>query len=157
MTSPGGEPIVFVGICDLAGHVRGKAFPEADLARRLVRGVGFTHSNIMMSAFGPIHATPFGTEGDLMLVPDLATRVCVPFEDHAPEHFYLGDLRTTDGAFWECCPRQFLRRELEASPDFEDLMLLRECDDAGRVPGAVVGTADEALNYLRELERENGG
>ena len=33
-----------------------------------------------------------------------------------------------------------LRRELEASPDFEDLMLLRELDDAGRVPGAVVGT-----------------
>ena len=50
-----------------------------------------------------------------------------------------------------------LRRELEASPDFEDLMLLRECDDAGRVPGAVVGTVDEALDYLRELERENGG
>jgi predicted nucleotidyltransferase len=49
-----------------------------------------------------------------------------------------------------------VRRELEASPDFEDLMLLRECDDAGRVPGAVVGTVDEALNYLRELERENG-
>ena len=50
-----------------------------------------------------------------------------------------------------------LRRELEASPDFEDLMLLRECDDAGRVSGAVVGTVDEALDYLRELERENGG
>jgi HD domain-containing protein len=50
-----------------------------------------------------------------------------------------------------------VRRQLEASPDFEDLMLLRECDDAGREPGAVVGTVDEALNYLRELERENGG
>jgi hypothetical protein len=50
-----------------------------------------------------------------------------------------------------------LKRELEASPDFEDLMLLRECDDAGRVPGAVVGTVDEALDYLRELERSNRG
>ena len=49
-----------------------------------------------------------------------------------------------------------LRRELEASPDFEELMLLRECDDAGRVPGAAVGTLDEALDYLRELERSNG-
>ena len=27
-------------------------------------GVGLTHSNIMMSAFGPIYDTPFGTEGD---------------------------------------------------------------------------------------------
>ncbi len=49
-----------------------------------------------------------------------------------------------------------LRRELEASPDFEDLLLLRELDDAGRVPGAVVGTLDEALDYLKELERSNG-
>jgi hypothetical protein len=50
-----------------------------------------------------------------------------------------------------------LRRELESSPDFEDLLLLRECDDAGREPGAPVGTVDEALDYLRELERSNGG
>jgi hypothetical protein len=49
-----------------------------------------------------------------------------------------------------------LRRELEASPDFEDLMLLQECDVAGRVPGEIVGTLDEALDYLRELERSNG-
>lgn len=50
-----------------------------------------------------------------------------------------------------------LRRELEASPDFEDLMVLEECDTNGRVPGAVVGTVDEALEYLRQLERENEG
>jgi predicted nucleotidyltransferase len=49
-----------------------------------------------------------------------------------------------------------LRRELEASPDFEDLMLLQECDVAGREPGVIVGTVDEALDYLRQLERENG-
>ncbi len=49
-----------------------------------------------------------------------------------------------------------LRRELEASPDFDDLMLLRRLDDEGRVPGAVVGTVDEALDYLKELERNNG-
>jgi hypothetical protein len=48
------------------------------------------------------------------------------------------------------------RRELEASVDFEDVLLLRECDDAGRVSGAMVCTVDEALEYLRELERTNG-
>src|SRR5437016_626212 len=48
------------------------------------------------------------------------------------------------------------RRELQASPDFEDLMLLREVDDKGRVAGAMVGTVDEALDYLKELERSNG-
>jgi len=48
------------------------------------------------------------------------------------------------------------KRELQASPDFEDLMLLRDLDDQGRVPGATVGTVDEALEYLKELERSNG-
>jgi predicted nucleotidyltransferase len=52
---------------------------------------------------------------------------------------------------------QKLRQAIENSPDFEDLMLLRELDDAGRVPGAPVGTVDEALDFLKELERANGG
>ena len=39
------------------------------------------------------------------------------------------------------------RARLEASEDFDDLMLLRELDDAGRVPGAVVGTVDEAIDH----------
>jgi hypothetical protein len=48
-----------------------------------------------------------------------------------------------------------LKQEIRASPDFDDLMLLRELDSAGRVPGAVVGTLDEALDFMRELERAN--
>ena len=34
------------------------------------------------------------------------------------------------------------------------VQILRDLDDAGRVPGAPVGTVDEALDYLRRLERE---
>ena len=56
------EPLVFVGTCDLAGLVRGKGFPAQELPARLRRGVGLTHSNIMMSPFGPIYDTPFGTK-----------------------------------------------------------------------------------------------
>ena len=35
------------------------------------------------------------------------------------------------------------------SEDFEDLMLLSELDQAGRVRGAVVPTVDEALEFVR--------
>lgn len=107
------EDLVFVATCDLAGLVRGKAFPATEVATRLRRGVGFTHSNIMMSAFGPIYATPFGTEGDLMLVPDESAHVQVPFDEGPSERFYLGDLKTLEGEYWECCPRHFLRRALD--------------------------------------------
>lgn len=50
-----------------------------------------------------------------------------------------------------------MRRQLEASEHFEDLMLLRELDTAGRVRGAIVGTVDEALDFLKELSRTNAG
>jgi glutamine synthetase len=108
------EPLVFVGTCDLAGLVRGKGFPMAALAQRLREGVGLAPSNIMMSAFGPIYETPYGTEGDLMLVPDPSAYVEVEFDDWAAERFYLGDIMTISGQYWECCPRNFLRRALAA-------------------------------------------
>jgi len=37
----------------------------------------------------------------------------------------------------------------------DDLMLLRELDEAGRVAGMPVGTVEEALDYLRGLEAED--
>ena len=36
-------------------------------------------------------------------------------------------------------------------------MLLRELDTQGRVPGAIVGTVDEALDYLKELRARTKG
>lgn len=43
------------------------------------------------------------------------------------------------------------RRRLEASEDFEELVLLAECDDEGRAVGVEVPDVEEALDYLREL------
>ena len=109
------EELVFVGTCDIAGHVRGKGFPAAAIDARRRKGIGWTHSNLMQTAFGPILDTPFGTAGDLMIVPDASAEVRVDFADgSAPEHFILGDIRNTDGTPWECCPREFLRRAIAA-------------------------------------------
>jgi hypothetical protein len=44
------------------------------------------------------------------------------------------------------------RRRLQESEHFDDLVLLGECDRAGRVPGVVAPELEEALDYLRELE-----
>ncbi len=113
------EALVFVATCDISGHVRGKGFPARELPGRLKKGIGWTGSNLMMSPAGPIWDTPFGTAGDFMIVPDPAAEVRVDFGDgSAVEHFFLGDICTTDGRPWECCPRDFLRRalrELEAA------------------------------------------
>lgn len=47
-------------------------------------------------------------------------------------------------------------RRLREAEDFEELMLLAECDRAGRQPGAECPELEEALDYLRELARTCG-
>ncbi len=119
------EELVFIATCDISGQVRGKAVPANDLTGRVARGVGWTPTNTMITAFGVIGETPFGALGDVMLVPDPATEIRVDFEDGgAPEHFVLSDLRNTDGSPWACCPREFLRRGLAALEEAAGLRLL---------------------------------
>jgi glutamine synthetase len=119
------EELIFVGTCDIAGHVRGKGFPASELDSRRRRGIGWTHSNLMQTAFGPIWDTPFGTAGDLMIVPDPSAEVHVDFDDSSPaEHFFLGDIRNTDDSAWECCPREFLRRAIAALDQASGLRLI---------------------------------
>jgi HD domain len=48
-----------------------------------------------------------------------------------------------------------LKRELDESEYAEDLRLLRELDEAGRVPGEPVDTLDEVLSYVKGLEHES--
>lgn len=47
------------------------------------------------------------------------------------------------------------RLALEQSDHFEDLMLLRDCDDRGREVGIETGTVEESIGYLRSLADES--
>jgi glutamine synthetase len=119
------EELIFVATCDISGLVRGKGFPARELPLRLTKGVGWTGSNLMMSPFGPIWDTPFGTAGDFMIVPDPSAEVWVDFADGLSiEHFFLGDICNTDGSAWECCPRDFLRRAVQQLEEVAGLGLV---------------------------------
>ena len=118
------EALILVCTCEIAGRVRGKGFPAGSRAQRMKTGVGWVPTNTMISCFGPIGDTPFGATGDLILVPDEKTEVYVDFgPEHAPEHFFLGDIRETDGRPWSCCPRDFLRRALARLKEAAGLQL----------------------------------
>lgn len=109
------EDIVMVCCSDIAGQLRGKGLLARELHARRAKGVGWTPTNIMITAHGAIADTPWGPFGDLILKPDLDTLVRVDFdEDAAPEQFVLSDICHLDGTPWACCPRDFLRRGLDA-------------------------------------------
>lgn len=147
------EQIVFVGTSDLSGHFRGKSFPLADLPARLERGVGLAPTNLFISAFGPIHMTPFGTVGEVFLLPDPATRVVVPFEGSATEYFLLGDIRTQDGTPWTSCPRHVLRRALDRLKSETGLRLLATFEQEFIYSGV---PASPARPYELEAYRRQG-
>ncbi|HEY6633216.1 MAG TPA: glutamine synthetase family protein [Rhizobiaceae bacterium] len=109
------EEIVMICTSDLAGQVRGKGFPVSDLDARMVKGIGWTPTNSMITAHGPIAPSPWGPFGDLVLAPVPETRVRADFgPEHAAEHFVMADIRHLDGTPWDVCPRGFLTRGLEA-------------------------------------------
>ncbi|WP_300062912.1 glutamine synthetase family protein [uncultured Roseobacter sp.] len=104
--------LIFAATCDLAGKVRGKAFPADQLDKRLKRGVGWTPTNVQITCFDSIAESPFAALGDLLLVPDSGATVAADFGG-STERFMLGDIVTLDGAPWELCTRALLRSALE--------------------------------------------
>lgn len=106
-------PLVLAATCDLAGKVRGKAFPADQMEKRLKRGVGWVPTNVMITCFDRIGDSPFGSLGDLLLVPDPTAEVAVDFGNGRAEHYMLGDIVTLEGEAWEFCTRALLRSALE--------------------------------------------
>lgn len=108
------EEMIIACCTDLAGKVRGKAFPAVQFEKRTRRGVGWTPTNVQITCFDVIAESPFGSLGDLVLIPDEAARVRVDFGGEAGvEHFALGDIRHLDGRPWEFCTRSLLKSALD--------------------------------------------
>ena len=108
------EQLVVACCSDLAGKVRGKAFPAADFDKRLRRGVGWTPTNVQITCFDTIAESPFGALGDLVLIPDPATRTRIALGDEpTAEEFAIGDIRNTDGTPWDYCTRSLLKAALD--------------------------------------------
>lgn len=108
------EEVIMLCTADLAGQVRGKGFPASDLEARLKKGIGWTPTNSMITAHGPIAPSPWGPYGDTVLTPDEATRIRVDFGPEAAAfHFMMADIMNLDGTPWSVCPRGFLKRILD--------------------------------------------
>ena len=108
----------------------------------------------MINCFNRIPATPFGAEGDLMMIPAADGDIRVDLGDGgAVEHLILGDIVTMAGRPWDCCLRGFLKRALDDLQAETGLALLASFEhefmllDAGERPGD-----SYAAGKLRGLE-----
>ncbi len=111
--------LVALVCCDLGAIVRGRSVLASELGAQLDAGVGWVPANHSLTPLGPLaEETPFGSTGDLRLLPDPDTHVRVEGDAGASAlELVLCDIVETDGRPWECCPRHFLREalvELEA-------------------------------------------
>ncbi|HYM54707.1 MAG TPA: glutamine synthetase family protein [Solirubrobacteraceae bacterium] len=107
--------LVALVCCDLGAIVRGRSLFASELDERLEQGVGWVPANHALTPLGPVaDPNPFGSTGDLRLLPDAGTRVRVEGSGGGPAlELLLCDIVQTDGEPWECCPRRFLHDTLE--------------------------------------------
>ena len=107
------DALIFVGMTDLAGLLRGKAFPASDWQKRSRRGVGWTPTNVQINCWDKIAETPFGALGDLVLLPDVGARLQLDGDGEAPAlDILLGDILSLEGEPWDFCTRSLAKRAL---------------------------------------------
>ncbi len=114
--------LVALVCCDLGSVVRGRSLPSSDLGKHREAGVGWVPANQALTPLGPLaEPNPFGSQGDLRLLPDPPTHVRVAgAPGETPLELVLCDIVETDGGPWECCPRHFLRTALyELADEFD--------------------------------------
>jgi glutamine synthetase len=107
--------LVALVCCDLGAIVRGRALFASELEKSWQAGVSWVPANHSLTPHGPLaEHTPFGSTGDLRLLPDPDTHVRIEGDtDASALELVLCDIVETDGKPWECCPRRFLRAALE--------------------------------------------
>ncbi len=109
-----GEELVFFGWPDIAGLMRGRGFPAADLDARLKSGIGWVPVAQAITPLSTLAPSPWGPLGDVWLKPDPAAGARVDlWDDTPPIHLYVCDGVAPDGTPWEACHRTFLRNALD--------------------------------------------
>jgi len=106
---------------DLIGVTRGRSFPCDELESYRVAGCGWVPANSALTPQDVVASdNPWGSYGDLRLIPDMGSRVRVPNgpDANAPGlDFIHADICETDGQPWAACPRTLLRNEIQRYRD----------------------------------------
>ncbi|MEL0046946.1 MAG: glutamine synthetase family protein [Deltaproteobacteria bacterium] len=146
----------FVGTSDISGVVRGKSFPSYQWDNRQQRGVGWTTTNIQITCFYTIAESPFGSFGDLALVPDPSTRFQLPCckEENQSSDFSLGDILELDGQPWAFCLRSKAKKALTILYEEFGLLIRSAFEHEFQVPNSNPNLGDSfGFRGFREAEK----
>ena len=139
------EHLAFLATCDLVGHVRGRALDSKNLFENK-KSVGWVPANLALTSFGLIASPdPFGSYGDLRLLPIEETHVEMRSGDDGRRSldFYLSNIVNMDGSPWNCDPRNQLEKalktlkknhDIEVMASFEHEFLLLETPQQSNKP-----------------------
>ncbi|MBS0362446.1 MAG: glutamine synthetase, partial [Proteobacteria bacterium] len=113
--SGGAEPLVAVVTTDLAAVTRGRLVTASRFERIAQAGVGWLQANIALTPFNGIaNPNPWGSRGDLRLVPDLAARFrATGLSEASAFDMVMGDIVELGGTPWSACPRNLLRTAMD--------------------------------------------
>ncbi len=108
------EALVTFVTTDYAGITRGRSIAAAAYAPGQKNTVGWVPANMSLTPFDLIaDPNPWGSSGDLRLLPDDEARFSVAIEGSAtPLDVIMSDIVELDGTPWVCCPRSFLKQAL---------------------------------------------
>ena len=105
------QHFLFLGHQDLYGLLRGRSVPKERHELAMTHRLPWVPTNY---SIGPTNVlppdNPFGTMGEIRLLPDLDIRLTLPAYNGKPVFdIVLCDTHQTDGTPWPCCPRGALK------------------------------------------------
>ena len=108
------DPLLTFAVTDYAGITRGRSMPAANYQPHGGRTLGWVPANMSLTPFDLIaDDNPWGSAGDLRLLPDDGARYCVqPAGSKTALDMVMCDIVELDGRPWPCCPRSFLKQAL---------------------------------------------
>ncbi|RWP45598.1 glutamine synthetase [Mesorhizobium sp.] len=104
------EPLVAVVTTDLSAITRGRSVVESKLQKIAATGVGWLQANLSLTPFNSIvDPNPWGSSGDVRLVPDLNARFRTVLTGSATAFdMVAGNIVELDGSPWVGCTRTML-------------------------------------------------